>query len=163
MENISGIITSQTKAEKGFWYTITSVEGVRRFFSKKEAFSLFENCEVVLEKKNNCFFLTDFTALDDIPPLRSRPDNIIAAFWLSRLAGSLIFSDSDELDFIDKCRQAIFSDFYSESLDEIEKCYLRVSGFNTGEEREKVIYDCFYNSINLRRSLINQLSSRRRK
>jgi hypothetical protein len=163
MHSLNGTIVGQSKAERGYWYTFSSIDGIHRFFSKKEAFSLFENCEVVLEKKNNCFFLADYTSLDDVPPLRSRPDNIIAAFWLSRLAGSLTFSDSDEFDFIDKCRQAIFSDFHSESLDEIENCYLEVSGFNLGEEREKVIHDCFYNSINLRRSLINQLSSRRRK
>jgi hypothetical protein len=163
MDRFTGTILSQSKADKGFWYTISSTDGTHRFFSRKEVFSLFENCEVMLEKKNNCFFLTDYSTLDETPPLKSRPDNIIAAFWLSRLASSLTFSDMSEFEFIERCRNAVGSDFFTESLDELENSYLKVSGFNPTEEREKVIHDCFYNSMNLRRSLVNQLSSRRRK
>ena len=163
MHSLSGIIVGQSKAEKGYWYILSSIDGTHRFFSRKELFSLFENCEVILEKKNNCYFISDYTALDENPPLKSRPDNIIAAFWLSRLAGSLTFSDSAEFEFLDKCRQAVSSDFDDNTLDEIETSYIRVSGFNSDEEKEKILNDCFFHSMNLRRSLINQLSLRRRK
>lgn len=163
MSVFNGTIVNHSKTERGYWYTISFSGGSQRFFSRKEIFSLFENCEVVLEKKNNSYFLTDYSALDDISPLKQRPDNIIAAFWLSRLADSLTFSDSLEAEFINKCRQALSCDFLPESLDEIENCYLKISGFNPDEEKEKIIYDCFCSSINLRMSLINQISSRRRK
>lgn len=161
MDTFKGTIVAQTKADRGFWYTISSNDGTHRFFSRKETFSLFENCEVVLEKRNNCLFLSDFMTLDETPPLRSRPDNIIAAFWLSCLAGSLTFSDSAEFDFIEKCRNAVANDFDKASLDDIENRYISVSGFNSADEPEKIIHDCFLSSIRLRRSLINQISSRK--
>ncbi|HNW16389.1 MAG TPA: hypothetical protein PLD55_06795 [bacterium] len=161
MDTFKGTIVAQTKADRGFWYTIFSNEGTHRFFSRKEIFSLFENCEVVLEKKNNCFFVSDYSTLDETPPLKSRPDNIIAAFWLSRLADSLTFSDSAEFDFIEKCRNAVATDFNKVALDTIENHYIQVSGYNSSDEPEKIIHDCFFSSIKLRRSLINQISLRK--
>ncbi|MGI6394860.1 MAG: hypothetical protein ACOX2F_09095 [bacterium] len=163
MKSVKGTIISQSKAASGFWYSVISAEGIYRFFSKKESFSLFENCEVMLQRKNNTFFLSDFSSLDSTPPLKARPDNIVVAFWLSSLAGSLTFYDSGELRFVEECRSAVSSDFDADLLEHIEENYLKVAGFNENEDKEDIIKDCFYGTINLRKSLINRFLSKDRR
>lgn len=161
MEVLSGTIISKKTTGKGFWYSISAGSGTVNFFSRKETFSLFERCEVCLEKRNNSYFLTDFHSFSDIPPLKKNPGNLIAASWLSNLVSSFHDHDKSELEFVQKCHDAINSDFFMDDLFQLENEYLAVSGFGTSDKHESVIYDCFPYSKRLRESLIKQLSQKR--
>ena len=92
--------------------------------------------------------------------LRKNPRNFIAASWLAELAHSFTMPDAPELDFIRKCRETLFSDFSSETLDAIESDYCAVSGFPADEKKENILSDYFSNSLNIRKSLLNQLKIR---
>ena len=127
---------------------------------KKDDFSLFENCEVVLSRKNNTYFLDDFVSLEETAPLRRNPGNFIAASWLAELAHSFTMPDRSELEFIRKCRSALMTDFDSKTLDSIENDYCSVSGLSSAETKEDLLSDYFSNSLNIRRSLLNQLKMR---
>ena len=157
---VQGTITYKKSHGNGFFHTISKEGETFRFFSRNDFFSLFENCEVVLSRKNNTYFLDDFVSLEDIAPLRRNPGNFIAASWLAELAHSFTMPDESEIEFIKKCRMSLFSDFDSETLDSIESDYCTVSGFSTGEERETLLSDYFRNSLNIRKSLLNQLKMR---
>lgn len=158
MEVLTGTIIHSKAAQRGFWYTISSLSGNHKFFSKKEIFSLFEECEVVLERKNNTYFISDFNQLDEIPPLRKNPGNLIAASWLSQLATSFMLPDKKEMDFIDRCRFALSVNFNIESLVSIENDYFEVSGFSGNDNRENILIDCFPYSFRLRQSLLKQIT-----
>jgi len=159
MENISGIIVSQKCSEKGFWYTLHDGNSKYRFFSGKNCLSLFEKCEASVERKNVTFFLREHYSGDDDIPLRKKPSNLIAAHWLSQLADSLCGNDLGEIEFVTRCHVVLKNDFDIETLNNIEKEYLRVSGFGV-DSLEQTIEDCFPYSRKLRRSLINQLNIR---
>jgi hypothetical protein len=157
---VQGTITYKKSHGSGFFHTISKEGETFRFFSKKDNFSLFENCEVVLSRKNNTYFLDDFVSLEETAPLRRNPGNFIAASWLAELAHSFTMPDRSELEFIKKCRTSLFSDFDSETLDSIESDYCAVSGFSKDEKKENILSDYFSNSLNIRRSLLNQLKIR---
>lgn len=163
MEVFSGIIISKKVTGNGFWYSIFSESGTHNFFSRKEYLSLFEKCEVVVDKKNSTFFLSDFHAFTEISPLKKNPANLIAASWLSNLVCSFSNHDRDELQFVQECHDALLDDFSIDNLNKLENDYLAVSGFGNHDEHEAVIYDCFPYSKKLRTSLINQLSKKRLK
>ena len=157
---VQGTITYKKAHGSGFFHTISKEGETYRFFSKKDNFSLFENCEVVLSRKNNTYFLDDFVSLEETAPLRRNPRNFIAASWLAELAHSFTMPDNSELDFIKKCRETLFSDFNSKTLEAIESDYCAVSGFSADEKKENILSDYFSNSLNIRKSLLNQLKIR---
>ena len=159
MKNISGIIVSQKNSDKGFWYTIHDGNTKHRFFSCSSCFSLFEKCEATVERKNVTFFLREHFSDDNDAPLKNKPSNLLAASWLSQLADSLCGNDLSEIEFITRCHFALKDDFTFQTLENIEKDYLRVSGFGA-DLHEETIEDCFPYSLKLRRSLINQLKIR---
>ena len=161
MEVFSGTIISQRTNGRGFWYSISSNSSILSFFSRKDVFSLFEKCEVTLEKRNNSYFMTDFYSFSDVPPLKKNPRNLIAASWLSNLVSSFPTQETKETVFIEKCRNALCNDMSVEDIFKLENEYLSVSGFGDHDEHEQVIYDCFPYSKRLRESLIRQLSKRR--
>lgn len=161
MENISGIIVSQKSSEKGFWYTLHDGNSKHRFFSGKNCLSLFEKCEASVERKKVTLFLREHYSGDDDIPLRKKPSNLIAAHWLSHLADSLCSNDLCDVEFITRCHVTLKDDFNLETLENIEKDYLRVSGFGV-DSPEQTIEDCFPYSRKLRKSLINQLNIRGR-
>ena len=157
---VQGTITYKKAHGSGFFHTISKEGETYRFFSKKDNFSLFENCEVVLSRKNNTYFLDDFVSLEETAPLRRNPRNFIAASWLAELAHSFTMPDDSELDFIRKCRETLFSDFDSKTLEAIESDYCAVSGFSADEKKENILSDYFSNSLTIRNSLLNQLKIR---
>ena len=157
---VQGTITYKKSHGNGFFHTISKEGETYRFFSKKDDFSLFENCEVVLSRKNNTYFLDDFVSLEEVAPLRRNPGNFIAASWLAELAHSFTMPDQSELEFIRKCRSALMNDFDSKTLESIESDYCAVSGFSSEEKKENLLSDYFSNSLNIRRSLLNQLKIR---
>ena len=159
MKNFSGIIVSQKSSDRGFWYTLHDGNSKHRFFSCKNCLSLFEKCEASVERKNVTFFLREHYSGDDDAPLKKKPSNLIAASWLSQLADSLCGNDLSEVEFITRCHVALKNDFDLKTLENIEKDYLRVSGFRA-DSHEETIEDCFPYSGKLRRSLINQLKIR---
>jgi len=159
MENISGIIISQKSSEKGFWYTLHDGNSKYRFFSGENCLSLFEKCEATVERKNVTNFLKEYYSSDEDIPLKNNPSNLLAASWLSHLADSLCSDDLCEVEFVTKCHVVLKNDFNMEVLDNIEKEYLRVSGFGVNLH-EQTINDCFPYHQKLRRSLINQLKIR---
>lgn len=160
MHIVQGTITYKKSHGSGFFHTIATEGETFRFFSKNDNLSLFENCEVVLSRKNNTYFLDDFVSLEETAPLRSNPGNFIAASWLAELAHSFTMPDRSELEFIKKCRVSLFSDFDSKALDSIEEDYCAVSGFSADEKKENILSDYFSNSLNIRKSLLNQLKIR---
>lgn len=160
MRIVQGTITYKKAHGSGYFHTISTEGETFRFFSKKDTFSLFENCEVVLSRKNNTYFLDDFLSLEEVAPLRKNPRNFIAASWLAELAHSFTMPDVSELNFIKKCRETLFSDFNSETLEAIESDYCAVSGFSGDEKKENILSDYFSNSLNIRKSLLNQLKIR---
>ena len=160
MQIVQGTITYKKSHGNGFFHTISTEGETFRFFSKNDTISLFENCEVVLSRKNNTYFLDDFVPLEETAPLRENPGNFIAASWLAELAHSFTMPDASEFGFIQKCRETLFHDFNTETLDAIETDYCTVSGFSSGEKRENILSDYFSNSLNIRRSLLNQLKMR---
>ncbi len=160
MQIVQGTITYKKAHGSGYFHTISTEGETFRFFSKKDSLSLFENCEVVLSRKNNTYFLDDFVSLEETAPLRSNPRNFIAASWLAELAHSFTMPDVYEIGFIKKCRETLFNDFNYETLDAIESDYCAVSGFSADEKKENILSDYFSNSLNIRRSLLNQLKIR---
>ena len=68
--------------------------------------------------------------------------------------------DEPELEFIQKCRSALMTDFDSKALDSIENDYCAVSGLPSSEKKENLLSDYFSNSLNIRKSLLNQLKMR---
>lgn len=159
MENISGIIVSQKNSEKGSWYTLHDGNTKHRFFSCNSCFSLFEKCEATVERKNVTFFLREHFSHEDDAPLKKKPVNLLAASWLSQLADSLCGNDIREVEFITRCHVALKDNITLETLEDIEKNYLHVSGFGSNSI-EETIEDCFPYSGKLRKSLINQLKIR---
>ncbi|HNW81330.1 MAG TPA: hypothetical protein PKG52_00410 [bacterium] len=161
MEVFSGTIISKRTNGKGFWYSISTHPAAFSFFSRSEVFSLFEKCEITVEKRNNSYFLADFHSFSDIPPLKKNPGNLIAASWLSNLVSSFTASEPRESVFIEKCREALDNEISVEDIFRLENEYLSVSGFGDHDEHEQVLYDCFPYSKRLRESLIKQLSKKR--
>ena len=162
MEVYSGTIISKKKTcGRGFWYSISSKSAILSFFSRSEVFSLFEKCEITVEKRNNSYFLADFHSYSEVPPLRKNPDNLIAASWLSNLAASFHSTDTAEAGFIEKCCDALSGEMSVDDILRLENDYLEVSGFGVHEELDAVIYDCFPYSKRLRESLFKQLSRKR--
>ena len=159
---IQGTITYKKSRGSGFFQTISKEGETYCFFSKTDNFSLFENCEVVLSKKNNTYFLDDFVSLEEIAPLRLKPNNFIAASWLAELAHSFSMPDKSEFNFIKKCREMLLDDFNGSDLESIESDYCRISGFSEKEKKEKILADYFSNSFKIRKSLLKQLSIRGR-
>ena len=161
MEVYSGTIISKKSGGRGYWYFMSSHPVVISFFSRSDIFSLFEKCEVTVERRNNSYFLTDFHSLSGMPPLRKNPENLIAASWLSNLAASFHTADEAESGFIDKCYDALQKEMSIDTVLGLENEYLTVSGFGSHDEHETVLYDCFPYSKKLRESLFKQLSIKR--
>lgn len=161
MEVYSGTIISKKTGGCGFWYSISSQPFIISFFSRSDLFSLFEKCEVTVEKRNNSYFLTDFNYFSELPPLKKNPDNLMAASWLSSLAASFHGTDKNEAGFIEKCCDALQNEMSIDTVLGLENEYLTVSGFGSHDEHETVLYDCFPYSKRLRESLFKQLSIKR--
>ncbi len=158
MEVISGIIISFRKVDSGCWYTIVSGNNKKKFFSKKEQFSLFEFSEVVLVNKNCSYFLSDYQCSYEDAPLKKYPQNIVAASWFSVLAESLHFVDEQDMLFVDHCVNTLSAgEINDEKLQTVESVYLNVSGFGQSDGSEKVFREYFPFRIKIRNSLINQI------
>jgi len=158
MDVISGTIISCKISHSGCWYSIMSAKEKKTFFTRDRIFSLFESCEVALVNKNCSYFLYDYQNSYDEAPLKKNPRNILAASWFSALAESLHHLDGTETEFINRCSEHLSSgNVDMGKLNDIEKLYLKISGFGDNSESASLFAEFFPEKMRLRSSLVNQI------